>query len=581
MAVPTQEKEDGQAHQVAAGLTSSQEGPMTAAIRRLADEAGKGIYLYRTFDEAPTFYSYRQLYQHVAGCMERFRAQGVCQGSRVLLPFDTSIEVIGSFLALIGMGALTFSVKPLDVRAGQDARSYLETVCQRYRISHAIRASKSGVTNLSVHELDPSGAFAEDAAFAPAAADDLAFVQFSSGSTSSPKGIPVTRGALEKHLQLLTDFDQRTQDDVYVSWLPLYHDLGLILGLLTSIYARNDLHLIAPFQFIRDPVGWLDLLSIRRATHAATPYFAVNYCLNYLERNDDADASQDWNFKSLRSFLIGSDPTDFDRTIAFQQRLEPYGFQRRALLPAYGMAEAVLVVSATRIIDEPWAHALPDGRKFVSTGRLLPGFEARITREDGTLCEEGELGQIELRGGTMARGYFEEPAISFYNDSGYFETGDLAYLVRGELVIAGRAGDRVKINGQTLFSSDFEFAVQSLPFIKHDRVVVFQIDYRTIVLAQVANSDALLTPDEHKTAVSTAIAQRLGVKIPPEDIHFIATGQIQKTSSGKIKRRAMAQAFIDGTIRFATLVRDASGTVPTSVGIPTNTTPDQEVYLAQ
>lgn len=530
--------------------TSELNDPMLDLIRRLADERRRGLYLYDTFDDEPAFCSYHQLYRRVAGCMERFRAQGVGSGTRVLLPFDTSIEVVASFLALIGVGALTFSVKPLDARGGKNSRDYIEMVCRRYRITHGVQLDSSDVSALPVAPLNPVDAYADQSDFHAADASEIAFVQFSSGSTSSPKGIPVTRQALDTHLHMLVGFDQRTRDDVYVSWLPLYHDLGLILGLLTSVYACNDLHLTSPFQLIRDPMGWLDLLSRRRATLAATPYFAVNYCLTHMERNG-SDMPREWDFSSLRTLLIGSDPTNFERTIAFQERLAPYGFRRSTLLPAYGMAEAVLVVSSTQIADEPWAYTIDDGRQFVSTGRLLPGFEARLTREDGSLCEEGELGQIELRGGTMAQGYFEEPGIPFYNADGYFETGDLAYQVRGELVIAGRAGDRIKVNGQSLFASDFEFAAQSLPYIRHGRVIVFQLDERIVLLAHVSESTVLDSPQEHRLQISSTIAKTIGVKISPEDIYFVAPGQITKTSSGKLRRRAAAQAFLNGTLRMA------------------------------
>ena len=514
--------------------------------------------------------------------MQRFGQRGVGAGSRVLLPFDTSIEVVASFLALIGLGALTFSVKPLDARGGKNSRAYLAALCARHRITHALRLPGGLADELPGIALDPADAFADRAAFHAADPNEIAFIQFSSGSTSAPKGIPVTRRALQVHLQTLVEFDGRAQDDVYVSWLPLYHDLGLILGLLTSVYARNDLHLTSPFQLIRDPMGWLDLLSARRATLAATPYFAINYCLTHLERSDQDDpsaaAARDWDLSALRTLLIGSDPTNYTRTIAFQQRLARHGLRRAALLPAYGMAEAVLVVSSTPIAAEPWAHTLDDGRQFISTGAPLPGFEARVTREDGSVCAEGELGQIELRGGTMAAGYFEEPGLPFYNADGYFETGDLAYMVRGELVIAGRAGDRIKVNGQTLFASDFEFAAQSLPYIKHGRVVVFQLDERIIVLVHMADSAVLAASAEHQQQISQAIARALGVKVAPQEIYFIAPGQIAKTSSGKLKRRAMAQAFLDGSLRYAQ--HRAQPAAPACV-LPSSTqsTPEPEVYL--
>ena len=524
---------------------------MIDVIRGLADAgAGRGLYLYRAFGEEPVFYSYRELYGRVGACMDDFRAAGVGRDTRVLLQFETSIDVIASFLALIGAGAITFSVKPGDAGAGSESRAYLEFLCQRYHITHAVRPSLSGLRGLPATELVPPDRVAAEAIFAPAAPTDLALVQFSSGSTSLPKGIPVMRRTLEQQLGLIVGFDERRPSDVYVSWLPLYHDLGLVLGMLSSLYMRNDLHLISPFEFIREPYGWLDMLSQRRATHAVTPYFAINFCVNRLER-EDPGAERGWSFEPLRSFLIGSDPIDFERTLEFQRRLEPYGFRRTALLPAYGMAEATLVVSATPLAKEPWAYTLPDGRKQISTGPLLPTFEARITREDGTVCADEELGEIELRGGTMVREYFEEPTIPFANADGYFATGDLGFMARSELFIAGRVGDRIKVNGQSLFSNDFEFAVQSVPFVKSGRAIVFQIDERIVMLAEAAGEAALRAPAEHKALLSDLVAQRLGVKLGPDDIHFIAPGQILKTTSGKPRRRAMAQAYLAGTIRMA------------------------------
>ncbi len=522
---------------------------MIDVVRGLANAAGRGLYLYRSFGEAPRFVSYRELYGRVGACMEAFREAGVGRDTRVLLQFETSIEVIASFLALIGVGAVTFSVKPADARDGGESRAYLRFLCERYRITHAVRPA-GGPAGVPVRELVPPDALAERADFAPAAPSDIALVQFSSGSTALPKGIPVMRQTLEEQLRLIVGFDERTSSDVFVSWLPLYHDLGLVLGMLSSLYARNDLHLTSPFEFIREPFGWLDLLSRQRATHSVTPYFAINFCANRLERDEQR---HEWDFSALRSFLIGSDPIDYERTLEFQRRLEPYGFRRETLLPAYGMAEATLVVSATPLAKAPWAHTLPDGRKQISTGPLLPGFEARITREDGSLCAEGELGEIELRGGTMVREYFEEPSIPFADEAGYFATGDLGFVLRGELFVAGRVGDRIKVNGQSLFSNDFEFALQSVPFIKPGRAVVFQIDERIVMLAEVADHAALLTPGEHKTGLSDAVALRLGIKVPPGDIHFIAPGQIMKTTSGKPRRRAMAQAYLAGTIRWAEL----------------------------
>ena len=507
----------------------------------------RGLFLYGSTVEPPEFLSYRDLRARACAFVASFRAQGLAPGDRVIFPFLTSLDTIASFLAIVSIGALPFSVKTvLKAGAGVDL-PFLQIIAQRYRATYALGLGVDDARALALPLLVPSGGAVDGAvALRPGKESDLLFVQFSSGSTSFPKGVPVSHGGLMQQLAILTTVDDRRQDDVYASWLPLYHDMGLIAGMLTSLYVGNDLHLTPPLEFVRDPIAWLGLLSRIAATHTITPYFGISHCTKQLLLEDPSEL-QKWDFRRLRSWFVGSDPTDYDVTMAFQKLLEPRGLRAEALLPCYGMAEAVLMVSGIDRTERPKVHVREDGRKFVSVGRLVPGFEARITREDGTLCEEGELGEIELRGGTMVGRYFEDSTVAFFNEDGYFRTGDLGFLVSDEIYIAGRAGDRIKVNGQTLISNEFELAVEALPFVRSGKSVVFQIEDRIILLVEVLPEEAKAG---RRRELIEAIVAHLGVKLRLSDVCFIRPCQLKKTSSGKLRRRVIAEAYLRNEIRF-------------------------------
>jgi fatty-acyl-CoA synthase len=507
----------------------------------------RGLFLYGSMIESPEFLSYRDLRARACAAVASFRAQGLAPGDRVIFPFHTSLDTIASFLAIVSIGALPFSVKTaLKPGAGVDL-PFLEVIARRYRATYAVGLGADDARALALQLLVPRGGAVDGAvALRPGNELDLLFVQFSSGSTSFPKGVPVSHGGLMQQLAILTTVDDRREDDVYVSWLPLYHDMGLIAGMLTSLYVGNDLHLIPPLEFVRDPMAWLGLMSRIEATHTITPYFGINYCTKQLLL-EDAPEIQRWDFRELRSWFVGSDPTDYDVTMTFQKLLEPRGLRAETLLPCYGMAEAVLMVSGIDRTERPKVHVREDGRKFVSVGRPVPGFEVRITREDGTICREGELGEIELCGGTMVGRYFEDSTVDFFNEDGYFRTGDLGYLVSGELYIAGRVGDRIKVNGQTLVSNEFELAVEALPFVRAGKSVVFQIEDRIILLVEVSPEEAKAG---RRRELIEAIVAHLGVKLRLADVLFIRSGQLKKTSSGKLRRRVIAEAYLRNEIRF-------------------------------
>lgn len=350
-------------------------------------------------------------------------------------------------------------------------------------------------------------------------------------------------------VQAIANHAEHRPHDVTASWLPLYHDMGLVGAFLTTFYIRHNLHLSTPMNFLTNPVGWLQELSEKQITITVIPDFAISYCLRQLKITDSANIAN-LNLEKLRLVFNGSEPINIDKLHEFLQVLAPYGLQPSAIKPCYGMAEAVLMVSCSSLKDFPRVLTLANGCKAISVGQPLSKLDVRLRTEDGRLCREGEMGEIELRGGTLVDGYFETDR-QFCNADGFFPTGDLGLISQGELFVTGRLNDRFKINGQSYFASDFEYALESLPFVQLGKVATIQADDRIIVLIEAKQVSVLKQAIEHQCQVSDVILKQFGVKLPGENILFIRPGQLEKTSSGKLRRKAISQAYLTGQIVLA------------------------------
>ncbi|MBN1204789.1 MAG: AMP-binding protein [Myxococcaceae bacterium] len=525
---------------------------MSLFARISSADPQRGLYLYEDFADAPVFLSYGALPSRVSSCAEHFRRQGVQPGDRILFPFETSEAVIVSFLGLLELGALPLSVKPYILSTPKRAyQEFLSRISERHGAARILDVPSLSAVELPMQRvaLPPAGARAEVARLREPAPDALAFVQFSSGSTSFPKGVPITWGNLSANMRMISTQDGFTSSDRVCSWLPLYHDMGLVGGLLTAIYVGCDCHLAQPMSFLMDPVGWLEFMSKCRNTHAVIPNFAIDYALKTLGALDAEELAR-LELAALRTVYLGSEPINIPNLERFTELLGPRGLRRQAIRPCYGMAEAVLMVSCAgpeggRVVTAP------NGRPAISVGPALGEFEVRLRAEDGRLCGERELGQLELRGGSLAASYYADER-PLRGEDGFYATGDVGFLQDGELFITGRINDRFKINGQSYFSSDFEQAVERLPFIRAGRTAVIYVRGRVVVLAEVHRPSVLEDRARSQQRVCAAIQEAVGVSVAQEDVLFIRYGQIQKTSSGKLQRQALAEAYEQGRIRVAT-----------------------------
>jgi 1-acyl-sn-glycerol-3-phosphate acyltransferase len=395
--------------------------------------------------------------------------------------------------------------------------------------------------------------------------DDVAFLQYTSGSTGDPKGVILTHADLLANIHAMGQAAQVTPRDVFVSWLPLYHDMGLIGASLGSLVYGFQLVLLSPVSFITHPRRWLEALHRHRGTISAAPNFAYGLVATKLTGEDLVGL----DLSAWRLAFNGAEPVDADTLVAFADRLAPCGFRAEALLPVYGLAEAGLGVTFPPVGRGPrvdtverevllgGGRAVPAGSdgerrlQFVSCGPPLPGYGVRIVDERGREVGEREVGRVQFRGPSATQGYFRNPEATarLRVDGDWLDTGDNGYLAQGELHVTGRVKDLIIKAGHNLYPEELEAAVGDLDGIRRGCVAVFGVpDPRThtdrlVVLAETREVDPL-----RRAALSRAVVevtQRV-LGIPPDDVVIAAPHSVRKTSSGKVRRSLCRELYLQG-----------------------------------
>jgi acyl-CoA synthetase (AMP-forming)/AMP-acid ligase II len=451
------------------------------------------------------------------------------------------------------IGALPLSVKPsLMITATEDYEDFLGRVARDFDAACILQVPSLAAVDVSVPAvaLPPAGIRKDGARLRTPGDDELAFVQFSSGSTSFPKGIPVRHDKLRANLSMITRTDRRQPEDRVSSWLPLYHDMGLVGGLLSCLMAGCDLLLAEPVTFLSDVLGWWEHMGRERVNGTVIPNFAIDYSLKLMQDLDTEQLAA-IDLSRLQVVYLGSEPINLPNVAAFLDLMAPARLGRDTFMPCYGMAEAVLLVSSRprggtiRIVPSP------SGVPAISVGQPMPTFTVRLRDETGRICADNELGEIELAGGSMAASYLDSP-LPLGRDDGFYATGDIGFVDHGELFITGRISDRIKVNGQSYFAADFEQAVERLPFVHEGRTAVVQSDGRIVVLTAV-DSSAREDVELSRARIVEHLVWTVGVTVHASDVHFLRAGQLSRTSSGKLQRRAIAEAYERGRLEGMTL----------------------------
>jgi fatty-acyl-CoA synthase len=507
-----------------------------------------------------------RLHQDARGMAAALQARGVGPGSHVALLGATTRPFVTAVQATWLAGA-TVVVLPLPMRLG----SIEDFVAQTRRlIVHS--DAQVVVIDAQLSEFldpqpgDPPIVRVDELRGAPAAyerpADDpdaLAILQFTSGSTADPKGVMVPHRCIAANHDAAFDAaDIDPDSDTFVSWLPLYHDMGLI-GLLGAPMTKGvDLVLASPQDFLAAPARWMEWMAEFGGTATAGPNFAYALAARALARLDRLDLSR-W-----RIALNGAEPIDPAAVESFLAAGAAHGLDRGAAFCVFGMAEATLAVtfpapgrgmhvdSVDQRVLETDRYAAPvepgaDGatRRLPRLGRPLDGLRLRVCDPTtGQTMQDREVGEIELRGSSISPGYYgnaEASAEARRND--WFRTGDLGYLVDGELVVCGRLKDVIIVGGRNVFPEDVERAAASVEGIRAGNVIAFGTDGRRGREAVVVVAETKLDePAPVRAAVAARVTDAVGV--PPEDVVLVRPGTLPKTSSGKPQRSLCRRRYL-------------------------------------
>ena len=391
----------------------------------------------------------------------------------------------------------------------------------------------------------------------------LVILQYTSGSTSEPKGVMIPDRVLGANLTACATAADLQHDDVFVSWLPLYHDMGLVGLLSIPMTTGAALVLGAPQDFLAHPGNWMQWISDHGGTVTAGPNFSWVLATRALRRMEGLDLS------TMRVALSGAEPVDPDATEAFVAEAGRFGFRAGAVFPAFGMAELAIggsfppagrglcMDAVDREILESKGEAVPadpaaDGtRKLALLGRAVPGLELRVC-DPATGIGLGErlVGELEIRGTSVTPGYYKRPDANaeLFRD-GWLRTGDLAYLVDGELVLCGRMKDVIIVGGRNVYPMDIEKAVGSVPGVRPGNVIAIGVEgYKgkeTVVVVAEAKPDGSL--DELRDAIHHRTVDVCG--LPPRDVMLVRPGTLPKTSSGKLQRALCRQQYLAETLQ--------------------------------
>jgi len=394
---------------------------------------------------------------------------------------------------------------------------------------------------------------------------DIAFIQYSSGSTSDPKGVCLTHNNLTANIRGIMEGIQWNENERSLSWMPLTHDMGLIGYHLCAVAAGMDHAIMDTSVFVRRPLLWLQKASELKSTQLCSPNFGYKHFLKLFERKgiDNLDLS------AVNLILNGAEPISWDLCETFLDAMAPYGLKRNSMFPVYGLAEATLAVTFpalgseySRILVD--RHSLkigapyeasepgnPDTVSFLKVGRPIKFSEVRITDDEDLPMGEGIVGHIQIRGENVTTGIYNDATASsaLFADDNWLRTGDVGVFVDGELVITGRSKDIIIVNGQNYYPHDIEEIIAQLDGLDLGKVVISGVTPTTRqteeLLAFVLHRQDTESFRKIAADVRAIVGEHTGLEID----HVIPVTRIPKTTSGKVQRSSLANAYLEGEFR--------------------------------
>ncbi len=546
---------------------------MDTIVTRIEHAAkGHATVTFMTGDE-PLTKSWSDLHAEARAMAAALQTRGVNHGDHVAALGPTTANLITAMQAVWLCGA-TLVVLPLPMRLAS-LEEFAMSTRNRIRLSDSvcvlvdpdlapfIAAEEGDPPFFLLDDLVNSRESTDDFVRPDYHRDDLFILQFTSGSTSEPKGVQLPNHLVAANLDaILEAAEVEVDSEVLVSWLPLYHDMGLVGFCILPMSAGIDLVLGAPQDFLGSPGRWMEWISRYGGTATAGPNFSYVLATRALNRSEET-----LDLSTLRVALNGAEPVDPASVREFVRAGERHGMRPGAVFPAFGMAEVAIAGSfpkpmtgmETDIVDaellelEHRAVNVPadhkNAREIVRLGRAVPGLEMRICDHDtGAVLGEREVGELEIRGTSVTTGYYHRPEVNDeLFDGEWLRTGDLAYMAEGQMVMCGRIKDLIIVGGRNVYPQDIERAVGQLDGIRAGNVIAFSVEGRAgkesvAVVAETRFEDQSVLSH----AVHDAVYHAVGV--PAKEVVLVKPGTLPKTSSGKLQRALCKEQFLGQTL---------------------------------
>jgi len=525
-------------------------------------------------------------------------------GDRVLLMYSPGLDFITGFLGCLYAGIIAvpaYAPKPARperymprlsaIAESANAGIILTTSDQASKLSLLMRGFKSfkSTTILETDQLKPS--LSESWKTVPTNKDTLALLQYTSGSTSEPKGVMVSHGNILHNLEFIHEREANDINSISVTWLPSFHDMGLLEGILSPAYGVYPLYLMSPQAFIQRPVNWLRAISTYHATNSGGPNFAYEYCTQAINK----EQCEGLDLSSWRAAYNGSEPVHIKTMKKFSNAFSPYGFKCNAFCPVYGLAESTALTAAGQCGAGPTNQRLDNSQKqAVACGKSDKVSRLLVVDPDNFRpCNPGEKGEIWLAGPSVAMGYWNEPELTNRifnafladtNEGPFLRTGDLGYLIDEEVYITGRIKDLIILRGRKLFPQDIEYSASHAHTLnrKHG-VAAFSIEADStehlVLLAELdlRRMKRMNIGGESISSQSSTVYQSIALDIVESismehearvsTVLLVPAGQLARTSSGKIQRFLCRERFLadslDSLFRWnATTRLQAAGSRP-------------------
>ena len=520
--------------------------------------------------------SYRDVHARALGILHHLQAAGARSGDKMIIFLNNNEQFMDGFWAAVCGGIVPV---PLAVGISDEHRHKLLRVARKlgnpllYTNAKNLErlealAAQVGESELfaqlkaraflveSITDISKAGKLVRPAA------GDLAFIQFSSGSTSEPKGVMLTHGNLLANIQGATEIGKYNGQDVSLSWMPLTHDMGLIGFFLMQFANHVHINLMPTELFVRRPLLWLQTAAAKRVTITCSPNFGYRHFLKVLgeRRLENTDLS------SIRSIYNGAEPISVSLCNEFLNTLAYTGLKRHAMFPVYGLAEACLAVTFPSLgaelrwirvnrhrlsVGSPIELNPPEARdalEVVCVGHIVPNAELLIADDSRAALADEKVGHILIRGPSVTRGYFgdAEATAAAIDADGWVDTGDLGVIHEAALYIVGRAKEIIFVNGQNYYPYDLENIAQRAPGLDLNKVVAAGVakpgsqGEELVMFVLHRGSMAEFVPTA--SAVSRLINEHTGLEVA----QVIPTKRIPKTTSGKVQRHLLEQSYVDG-----------------------------------